>query len=37
MCFKCNGSHKILVEKEEIINCLLCNENGLIVVCPYCG
>ncbi|GAU16944.1 hypothetical protein TSUD_37020 [Trifolium subterraneum] len=36
MCFKCNGSHKILVEKEEIIECLLCNENGLIV-CPYCG
>ncbi|PNX72043.1 glutaredoxin domain-containing cysteine-rich protein [Trifolium pratense] len=36
MCFKCNGSHKLLVEKEEIIECLLCNENGLMV-CPYCG
>jgi len=36
MCFKCNGSHKILAEKEEIDECLLCNENGLMV-CPYCG
>ncbi|XP_004496102.1 uncharacterized protein [Cicer arietinum] len=36
MCFKCNGSHKVIAENEEMNPCLLCNENGLIV-CPYCG
>ncbi|KAJ8551610.1 hypothetical protein K7X08_021625 [Anisodus acutangulus] len=36
MCFKCNGSQKIVVEDEsESMKCPECNENGLIV-CPYC-
>ncbi|CAI8603958.1 unnamed protein product [Vicia faba] len=35
MCFKCNGSHRIF-DKEEANECLICNENGL-VVCAYCG
>ncbi|CAN4114463.1 unnamed protein product [Withania somnifera] len=37
MCFKCNGSQKIVVEdgEAESMKCPECNENGLIV-CPYC-
>ncbi|CAN4126366.1 unnamed protein product [Withania somnifera] len=37
MCFKCNGSQKIVVEDDEgeSMKCPECNENGLIV-CPYC-
>lgn len=36
LCFKCNGSHKVIAENEETNQCPQCNENGLIV-CPYCG
>lgn len=35
LCFKCNGSHKVLEENGESNQCSQCNENGLIV-CPYC-
>ncbi|PHT31649.1 hypothetical protein CQW23_27986 [Capsicum baccatum] len=37
MCFKCNGSQKIMLEDHEgdSMRCPECNENGLIV-CPYC-
>ncbi|XP_057428329.1 uncharacterized protein At3g28850-like [Lotus japonicus] len=37
LCFKCNGSHKVIAENEEkeSTQCPQCNENGLIV-CPYC-
>ncbi|KAF3636345.1 hypothetical protein FXO38_24242 [Capsicum annuum] len=37
MCFKCNGSQKIVLEDDEgdSMRCPECNENGLIV-CPYC-
>ncbi|XP_009593837.1 uncharacterized protein At3g28850-like [Nicotiana tomentosiformis] len=36
VCFKCNGSQKIVVEDGvEAMKCPECNENGLIV-CPYC-
>lgn len=37
MCFKCNGSQKIVLEDDEgeSMKCPECNENGLIV-CPYC-
>ncbi|KAJ8526337.1 hypothetical protein K7X08_028814 [Anisodus acutangulus] len=36
MCYKCNGSQKIVIEDEdELMKCPECNENGLIV-CPYC-
>ncbi|XP_055817428.1 uncharacterized protein LOC129886667 [Solanum dulcamara] len=38
MCFKCNGSKKILLEDDDEVDsmkCPECNENGLIV-CPYC-
>lgn len=31
VCFKCNGSHRIVSDK-----CLHCNENGLII-CPLCS
>ncbi|MCE3050711.1 hypothetical protein HAX54_047928 [Datura stramonium] len=37
MCFKCNGSQKIVLDDDEgeSMKCPECNENGLIV-CPYC-
>ncbi|XP_027364631.1 uncharacterized protein LOC113871730 [Abrus precatorius] len=35
LCFKCNGSNKVIAENGEINQCSQCNENGLIV-CPYC-
>ncbi|ESW16207.1 hypothetical protein PHAVU_007G137300 [Phaseolus vulgaris] len=35
LCFKCNGSHKVMEENGECNQCSQCNENGLIV-CPYC-
>lgn len=38
MCFKCNGSQKIVLEGDdegELMKCPECNENGLIL-CPYC-
>ncbi|XP_061362262.1 uncharacterized protein LOC133306013 [Gastrolobium bilobum] len=35
LCFKCNGSHKVIAENKETNQCPQCNENGLIV-CPYC-
>ncbi|KAG4983817.1 hypothetical protein AAZX31_10G184700 [Glycine max] len=35
LCFKCNGSHKVMAENGESNQCLQCNENGLIL-CPYC-
>nr|KYP60701.1 Uncharacterized protein At5g39865 family [Cajanus cajan] len=35
LCFKCNGSHKVMEENGESNECPHCNENGLIV-CPYC-
>ncbi|KAL1342284.1 hypothetical protein HN51_028853 [Arachis hypogaea] len=36
LCFICNGSHKIIEEHGEKIQCSKCNENGLIT-CPYCS
>ncbi|KAL2324990.1 hypothetical protein Fmac_024048 [Flemingia macrophylla] len=36
LCFKCNGSHKVVEENGENDECPQCNENGLIV-CPYCS
>ena len=36
MCFKCNGSHKVIAEDGEANQCPQCNENGLIT-CPYCS
>ncbi|TKY51768.1 electron carrier [Spatholobus suberectus] len=35
LCFKCNGSHKVIAENGQSNQCPQCNENGLIV-CPYC-
>ncbi|KAI3408761.1 Glutaredoxin domain-containing protein [Psidium guajava] len=35
MCFKCNGSHKLMGEDSSATKCLECNENGLII-CPLC-
>ncbi|CAJ1976598.1 unnamed protein product [Sphenostylis stenocarpa] len=35
LCFKCNGSHKVMEENGECNQCSQCNENGLIL-CPYC-
>ncbi|KAL6129605.1 hypothetical protein ACLB2K_072955 [Fragaria x ananassa] len=35
VCFKCNGSHKLIADKGESNVCPQCNENGLII-CPYC-
>ncbi|XP_022744041.1 uncharacterized protein At3g28850-like [Durio zibethinus] len=35
LCFKCNGSHRILADDGLWSKCLQCNENGLIV-CPIC-
>lgn len=43
LCFTCNGSRKVVVEEEEVVEsddplpkiCVECNENGL-VKCPVC-
>ncbi|KAK9912107.1 hypothetical protein M0R45_035981 [Rubus argutus] len=35
VCFKCNGSHKLIAEEGQSNECPQCNENGLIV-CPFC-
>ncbi|XP_075495988.1 uncharacterized protein LOC142533195 [Primulina tabacum] len=36
VCFNCNGSHKIMVERcFEAIICSECNENG-VIICPFC-
>lgn len=35
-CFNCNGSCKVLNEDNEVLRCLDCNENGLIM-CPMCN
>ncbi|XWS08146.1 hypothetical protein CRYUN_Cryun41cG0055200 [Craigia yunnanensis] len=35
ICFKCNGSHRIIADDGLSSKCLQCNENGLII-CPIC-
>ncbi|XP_021296847.1 uncharacterized protein LOC110426081 [Herrania umbratica] len=35
LCFKCNGSHRIITDDGLSSKCLQCNENGLII-CPIC-
>ncbi|XWS65379.1 hypothetical protein CRYUN_Cryun05aG0107700 [Craigia yunnanensis] len=35
LCFKCNGSHRIIADDGLSSKCLQCNENGLII-CPIC-
>ncbi|XP_022747657.1 uncharacterized protein At3g28850 [Durio zibethinus] len=36
LCFKCNGSHRIIADDGLSSKCLQCNENGLII-CPFCS
>ncbi|GAV66573.1 Glutaredoxin domain-containing protein, partial [Cephalotus follicularis] len=36
LCYDCNGSHKMYVEKSGFKTCTACNENGLIR-CPSCS
>ncbi|XVE68572.1 hypothetical protein DITRI_Ditri09bG0078900 [Diplodiscus trichospermus] len=35
LCFKCNGSHRIIADDGLSCKCDQCNENGLII-CPIC-
>ncbi|KAK1575916.1 hypothetical protein Q3G72_009464 [Acer saccharum] len=35
LCYKCNGSHKIVDDHGLSSKCIQCNENGLII-CPIC-
>ena len=35
LCFRCNGSRKVIAEDGQCNNCSNCNENGLII-CPIC-
>ncbi|XP_031258907.1 uncharacterized protein At3g28850 [Pistacia vera] len=35
LCFKCNGSHKVVDDEGLSSECQECNENGLII-CPIC-
>ncbi|XP_065871518.1 uncharacterized protein At3g28850-like [Euphorbia lathyris] len=35
VCFKCNGSHRIIQDNGFSTDCVNCNENGLLI-CPLC-
>ncbi|XVF24614.1 hypothetical protein REPUB_Repub13aG0142400 [Reevesia pubescens] len=35
LCFKCNGSHRMIADDGMSSKCQQCNENGLII-CPIC-